>query len=72
MVVQLNLETAKRASASAAFEPAQAYAEAAIATVGEEGWRKDYALAQELHEMVVQAASMDRDHAEVERWPASS
>ncbi|WP_207461657.1 ATP-binding sensor histidine kinase [Azospirillum sp. SYSU D00513] len=69
-VARLNLEAAKRAAASAAFEPAKDHAEAAIALVGEEGWGSDYELTLELHEMAVQAASMGSDHAEVDRLAA--
>lgn len=66
-VARLNLEAARRAVESAAFEPAVEYAETGIALLGEDGWIGDYALMLELHEVALQAASVGSDYAKVDQ-----
>ncbi len=65
-VARLNLEAARRAVESAAFEPAVAYAETGIALLGEDGWTGEYVLMLDLHEVALQAASVGSDYAKVD------
>ncbi|MBP2295442.1 trifunctional serine/threonine-protein kinase/ATP-binding protein/sensor histidine kinase [Azospirillum rugosum] len=65
-MARLNLEAAKQANASAAFEPAALYAEAGLAFMGDEGWAADYPLMLELSLAAVGAACMGSDYAKAD------
>ena len=66
-MARLNLDAAKQANASAAFEPAAVYAEAGLAFMGEEGWAADYALMLDLSLAAVGAACMGSDYAKADQ-----
>ncbi|MCW2244344.1 trifunctional serine/threonine-protein kinase/ATP-binding protein/sensor histidine kinase [Azospirillum canadense] len=65
-MARLNLDAAKQANASAAFEPAALYAEAGLAFMGDEGWGPDYPLMLELSLAAVGAACMGSDYAKAD------
>ncbi|MEI8394811.1 MAG: AAA family ATPase, partial [Rhodospirillaceae bacterium] len=66
-VTALDLEAARRAKASAAFEAAFAYARAGIELPGDDGWTDDYSSALALHIIAAEAATMLDDFAGMER-----
>ena len=65
-MARLNLEAARQANASAAFEPAALYAEAGLAFMGAEGWGADYPLMLDLSLAAVGAACMGSDYAKAD------
>ncbi|MEI6559095.1 MAG: AAA family ATPase [Rhodospirillaceae bacterium] len=62
----LALDAARRAKASAAFEPALAYARAGLSRLGDQAWREDYSTLLGLHLEAAEAALMVDDFSGME------
>ncbi|HYD98873.1 MAG TPA: AAA family ATPase [Alphaproteobacteria bacterium] len=65
--IRANAEACRRAQLAAAYEPAYAYATAALRLLGPTGWRDDPAEMLRAHEAAAGLAFLSGDHAEMDR-----
>ncbi len=66
-VAEIGLAAGRRAMAAAAYAPAARFLTAGIALLGEDGWRRRYRLALDLHNAAAQATQLSGDVEAMDR-----
>ncbi len=67
-LAQLNFQAGKKAKASAAYQPALNYLQMGIELLGTDSWQQQYELTLSLYEQAAEAAYLNADFANMERF----
>ncbi len=67
-LAQLNLTAGKTAKSSAAYQPALSYLGQGLALLASDCWNADYELSLELYIEATEAAFLNGDYAQMEKW----
>ncbi len=67
-LAQLNLVAAGKARATSAYQATDEYAQMGISLLGNKGWSREYQITLNLHELVIEAASLLGKFAQIEWW----
>ncbi|MDM8558846.1 SpoIIE family protein phosphatase [Candidatus Parabeggiatoa sp. HSG14] len=67
-LIELNLIGGKKAKAASAYKPAFDHLQTGIELLGKETWQQHYALTLQLHTEIAEAAYLNSDFEEMEKW----